>query len=242
MPTLEGNSLRPFFGYFGSKWLAANHYRKPEHETIIEPFAGSAGYSLSYPRHDVLLYDADPVIVGVWQYLIRSSYNDIMALPSKIEHTDEIKQCQEARWLVGLNLSPNTTAPYTKPNKWIRDGWNSTSAAWWGEKLKERIAKSVRYIKHWKAERKSYDNVPIRTGTWFVDPPYKEQGKHYKFGARLINYEDLSAWCRTLPGQVIVCEAEGANWLDFRILRQTYSTATRNGRSRGSKDVVWYNN
>jgi hypothetical protein len=33
--------LRPFFGFYGGKWRdALKHYPPPEHDTIIEPFAG----------------------------------------------------------------------------------------------------------------------------------------------------------------------------------------------------------
>ena len=34
--------LRPFFGYYGSKWAMARLYPAPQHRTIIEPFAGAA--------------------------------------------------------------------------------------------------------------------------------------------------------------------------------------------------------
>lgn len=40
--------LRPFFTYFGAKWRAAPHYPPPTHPTVIEPFAGAAGYALRH--------------------------------------------------------------------------------------------------------------------------------------------------------------------------------------------------
>jgi len=43
------SGLRPFWRYYGGKWRAAPSYPSPRCETIIEPFAGAAGYSLRYP-------------------------------------------------------------------------------------------------------------------------------------------------------------------------------------------------
>jgi hypothetical protein len=69
--------MRPFFSFFGSKWHVANYYPAPTHSIIIEPFAGSAGYSLRYPEHQVRLYDADPIICGLRNYLIRVTAEEI---------------------------------------------------------------------------------------------------------------------------------------------------------------------
>jgi site-specific DNA-adenine methylase len=52
--------LKPFFCYYGGKWRAAPHYPAPEHDRIIEPFAGAAGYSMRYPQKRVALYEKDP--------------------------------------------------------------------------------------------------------------------------------------------------------------------------------------
>jgi site-specific DNA-adenine methylase len=50
-------SLRPFFTYTGGKYRLAPRYPEPRHNLIIEPFAGSAGYSLRHPEREVLLID-----------------------------------------------------------------------------------------------------------------------------------------------------------------------------------------
>ena len=54
--------LRPFIRYYGGKWRAAPLYPAPMHSTIIEPFAGAAGYSMRYPDRDVILVERYPVI------------------------------------------------------------------------------------------------------------------------------------------------------------------------------------
>ena len=58
-------TIRPFFTFYGGKYRAAPRYPKPKHSRIIEPFAGSAGYSMRYPDLNVTLVDAAPVIAGV---------------------------------------------------------------------------------------------------------------------------------------------------------------------------------
>ena len=49
--------LKPFFSYFGGKWRTAKHYPGPSRDLIIEPFAGSAGYSVRHPHKAVILND-----------------------------------------------------------------------------------------------------------------------------------------------------------------------------------------
>ena len=69
------------FTYYGSKNKAAKKYPAPIFDKIIEPFAGAAGYSCLYHDRDVVLYDNNPVIVGVIRFLIEASKSDILSLP-----------------------------------------------------------------------------------------------------------------------------------------------------------------
>ena len=66
------------FSYYGSKSKIVDYYPPPKHKRIIEPFAGSARYSLKYWQNDVLLVDKYPVIVEVWSYLKNASEADIL--------------------------------------------------------------------------------------------------------------------------------------------------------------------
>jgi site-specific DNA-adenine methylase len=55
------------FSYYGSKTKLVHLYPPPKHDTIIEPFAGAAAYSL-YGDHwqkQVILYDAYPKVAAV---------------------------------------------------------------------------------------------------------------------------------------------------------------------------------
>ena len=57
------------FSYYGSKSKIVDYYPPPKHKRIIEPFAGSARYSLKYWQNDVLLVDKYEVVVNLWKWL-----------------------------------------------------------------------------------------------------------------------------------------------------------------------------
>ena len=96
--------LKPFFPFYGSKWRDAKRYAGPLTELVIEPFAGSAGYSTFYEPQQVLLNDVDPIICGVWDYLIKASMQEILKLPDLEvgQSVDSLDLPQEARWLIGF--------------------------------------------------------------------------------------------------------------------------------------------
>jgi site-specific DNA-adenine methylase len=227
---------RPFFGYYGGKWRdALKLYPEPGHKTIVEPFAGSAGYSLRYAHLKVVLCEADPILAAVWHYLIKVPVREIRAIPDirSNQSVDDMKISQEARWLVGLWLNRGVTAPRKRPSKWMRSGIRPGS--FWGERVRETIACQLDKIRHWKVYNCSYDKCPVsREATWFIDPPYQAAGKHYRFGSDRIDYAKLAMWCRGRPGQVIVCENVGASWLPFRQLAETKTV-----RARPSKEAHW---
>ncbi len=92
--------LRPFFGYYGGKWRdALRNYPAPKHETVVEPFAGSAGYALRYPHKKVVLCERDPQIAAVWRYLLKVRPGDIHAIPDvPLDGTvDDLHICEEAK-------------------------------------------------------------------------------------------------------------------------------------------------
>lgn len=237
-PTVNG--LRPFFGFYGGKWRnARKHYPEPLFKTIIEPFAGSAGYSLRYPQRKIVLYEADPVLAGIWSYLIKATASEILSLPLLPPDgtIDDLKVVPEARWLIGFWLNRGVASPRRSPSRWMREGIRPGS--FWGERVRATIASQVGSIKHWKIFHCSYAKCQLsQPATWFVDPPYEKAGQHYTYGSRGITYADLAAWCQSLPGQVIVCENEGAEWLPFRPLAEFKTTRAK----ARSEEVWWHNN
>ena len=233
----DTSNLRPFFGFYGGKWRDAfKHYPPPAHDVIVEPFAGSAGYAVRYANCQVILGEKDPVIYAVWDYLIHVSARDILAIPDLApgETVADLPISQEARWLVGFWLNRGVSHPRTGPSAWMRDGIRPGS--FWGDRVRHTIASQVDRIRHWRVHNCSYEDLPFTSkATWFVDPPYQKQGRHYRHGAEAIDFPALARWCKTRRGLVIVCENQGADWLPFTPLTDVKTTRA----DSRSAEVVW---
>ena len=209
----------------------------PEYETIVEPFAGSAGYSVRYADRKVVLGEKDAIIFGVWDYLLRVQAHEILAIPDLVpgQTVADLAVCQEARWLVGFWLNRGASRPRSGPSAWMRDGVRPGS--FWGEAgAAGRSRPKWDRIRHWQVFNCSYEELPFSgEATWFVDPPYQNQGRHYYHGPENVDFVMLGDWCRTRTGHVIVCENEGADWLPFTRLADVKTTRA-NSRS---VEVVW---
>ena len=228
--------LRPFLSYFGGKWQEAPHYPAPAHGTIIEPFAGSAGYALRYPERQVILFELNPKLAAVWQYLIAVKASEIRRIPL-CEHVDDLPSwvSQPAKWLIGWNLNQANARPCLN----LSAGLRKLGRGGWDEARRERVAFQVPLIRHWRCIEADYTKAPDVEATWFTDPPYFDKGRSsYDFGSAGIDYASLGRWCRERRGQTIVCENEGATWLPFR----PFGTFHRSiNAARGSREVVWTN-
>lgn len=233
-------TLKPFFTYYGGKWRVAPRYPAPARDQIVEPFAGSAGYSLRYPDRAVWLNDADPIITGTWDYLIGASEREILALPDlgEGETVDDFRLCQEARWLIGWWLNKGSATPKRRPSSFMLR--HPAGAPYWGESIRVRIAGQLDAIRHWVVTTGDYEELPgDLAATWFVDPPYVAAGRHYRVGSEGIDYPRLGRWCRARRGQVIACEADLADWLPFRPLVEIDGTEGRQKVSRARMESVW---
>lgn len=232
--------VRPFFYFYGSKWGKAPTYPPPRHAQIIEPFCGAAGFSLNYPQRKIWINDIDPIVAGVWGYLVSASAEEILRLPLSFESTDELTTIpQEARWLIGFWLNKGTSAPRKTPSKWMREGGRPNT--FWGEVARLRIASQLPAIRHWRVTNLSYEEVVgDEDATWFVDPPYQQGGEHYRFSG--VAYDQLAAYCRSLPGQVITCERAGADWLPFEHLYDQKTSNGGEGNAGGRiQEALWTN-
>ena len=68
------------WGYYGSKSKIVKHYPEPQFDTIIEPFAGTAQYSLKYWDKNVILLEKYDVIVNLWKWLQQCSKEDVLGI------------------------------------------------------------------------------------------------------------------------------------------------------------------
>lgn len=218
--------LRPFFSYFGAKWRMAPKYPAPRYDTVIESFAGSAGYALRHHEKRVVLCEANPALAGLWRWLIRVSADDVRRLPllSIDQSVDALGVRPEAATMIGLWCSKGTAQANHRLSAWAKK-W---PRQFWGPEMRERVASQVDAIRHWTV-LDDYREARNVSSTWFVDPPYEKQGRHYP--TRFTDYAALRAWCESRRGQTIVCEARGASWGPFvplaeaRALRGTHHEA-----------------
>jgi hypothetical protein len=208
--------MRPFFPYYGSMWNRARYFPAPEHDIVKEPFAGSAGYSLFYDCPRVDLFDIDPIVCGVWDYLLTADPTEIMALPDMPEVGDNVDNYaipQEAKWLIGFWLNRGSAQP--KKSRTEYSARTDRAQLLWGRAAKERIVFQMPQIEEgWTITEGSYDRAENEEATWLIDWPYRDKGRHYRFPLR--DFEAAAKWARSRKGLVMVCEQEGADSLPFR--------------------------
>jgi len=199
------------WSYYGSKSKVVKLYPEPSHDKIIEPFAGSARYSLEHWQNDIVLCDKNPTIISVWRYLQNCNKRDLQSLPV-LQHGERLSDynlSQEERNYLGFVVSEGVSTPRNTVTK---------RAA---PKVSHKIQRTIDIldkIKHWTLVCGDYTEIKNERATWFVDPPYQNGGEHYPFGNKL-DYDKLSAWVKTRNGQVIVCENNQADWLPFVLLK-----------------------
>jgi len=222
--------LRVFIPYFGAKYMRAPRYPAPLHDTIIEPFAGAAGYSVRNHERNVILIDRSEYIAGVWSYLIHVGAAEVASLPllRPGDTVDDLKIPQEAKWLIGFWINQGSSTP----KKTMGGRWTNRKTGTWGDVARARLSSQVEHIRHWKVIHGDYRDAPNVDATWFIDPPYQEQGKNYPY--QIDDYDVLARWCRSRIGQVMVCESEGADWLEFRPI-----TTVVGGTHRKTTEVLW---
>ena len=244
--------MQPFFSYYGSKNNGAKRYGPPRRDLVIEPFAGSAAYSVWWDCKRVRLYDLSEDVCAAWHWLIHCSDDDVRRLPDKLYCNAELHALPDgAKQVVFWNVGFAQQAFYPGLKKWYLNYTNKgikpdNKARFWRESIKELIIRQKPRIRDWTIDCLHYNKVPIEDEAhWHVDPPYQGYpGRLYKHSSKKIDYAHLAEWCRSLPGAVDVCEQYGADWLPFRPLYKMPAASVikcgSNERKR-SEEVVWRN-
>jgi site-specific DNA-adenine methylase len=219
------------FYYYGRKEKVFKYYPKPKHDTIIEPFAGSAVYSLKNFEKNVIILDKDIRIINIWNYLKETSSEEILSLPlltvgQSLNDIEFSGLSDVQKDLISFFTNPSSAQPKRSVGKFNI----------WHEKNRKRLSEDVNKIRHWEILLGDYHDIPNQTATWFIDPPYQGNGgKYYKHGNKGFDYNELSSWVQSRGGQVIVCENSEANWLPFRPLKNLQ------GQRRKTIEVIWEN-
>jgi len=219
------------FSYYGGKSKIAHLYPHPLFDTIVEPFAGAANYSCYHFKHKVVLYEKNPVVFGVLDFLIKSSEKDILNLPLLKEGVSikDFSICEEAKNLIGFNCAVGCVTPRYKLSK--RGNSHGTP---WGETERYRLSCFVKRIKHWEVVHGScwdaFDRFENQKVTWFIDPPYQgKRGEWYPCSSSKMDFRKLGLSCQRLDGQVMVCEGLEADWLPFRKFYLNTGTSVNKG-------------
>lgn len=219
------------WAYFGTKFRLAKKYPTPTRTTIVEPFAGAAQYSLEHFEHEVILVDKYDIVIKLWKWLQLCSPKDILSLP-QIELGKSLEEyhwdCTEAKWLVGFIIGMGSSSPRSKATP-----WSTTLRPNRQPLYRRRIADSLYKIRHWNFIHGDYHCLGNINATWFIDPPYQTGGSQYKHSE--IDYQELAKWSKSRNGQVIVCENDKADWMDFTFLSDLH------GVKHHTKEVIWTN-
>lgn len=232
--------MRPFFSYYGAKYTGAKYYGPPRRAGVIEPFAGSAAYSTRWDVSWVRLYDISEDICDLWDFLIRSSINDIIAIPDSFEDDDVFLNLPRGpRLLCSFWVAKGRAEPSTRLSPWYYQYRNAVDCRVWGPRVKQRIIEQKPRITNWTIDQCSWESIPLVEAHWHVDPPYNNgPGQRYPHSSRDIDFAGLADWVKSLPGAVDVCENVGADWLPFEPLFEVVSTRGRREGSN-SREAVW---
>lgn len=217
------------FSYYGSKSKIVDCYPPPKYGKIIEPFAGSARYSLKWFDRDITIVDKYDVVIEVWRFLQQASKQDILSflkLDLKYRLSDIVeKNSIEWKFLGFLTQAGQGSPADTR-----------TKMSSFEQDIK-RIANELFKIRHWNIVNDDYRNLQNTEQTWFIDPPYQFGGEHqYKHNNKKINFKELSDWCKSRNGQIIVCENTKADWMDFKPMTKMAGTMYV------TTEAIWSNN
>lgn len=224
------------FYYYGGKAQAARRYPPPRFPVIVEPFAGAAGYAMHHIRQvdEVVLVERNPRVAALWRMLLDMTPAEVLAypIPEAGTVTDDL--------LVMVAAASNASLGMTSFTVTERAADSCRGMLRRIARLVPDASRKVRILEG------DYTDAPDIEATWLVDPPYQvppdlaggsARGDGYgPHGAAGIDFAKLGAWCQERQGQVIVCEASGADWLPFVPL---YGMSDTIGKRR--VEVLWTN-
>lgn len=214
------------FYYYGRKKQIAKHYPSPNFETIVEPFAGSAAYSLYRDnwKKNVILVERDEDVSDIWKWLIDE------ATPSEIKNLPDLEVGEKSSEFLHIIHAATKMAFHYKTIK-----VTPVLARNW-EISKRYMSENLFKIKHWHIISGDYTLAPDIEATWFIDPPYKKDaGKGYRYSSKLIDYKKLAIWSRGRKGEIIFCEGHEGDYLPFKPLLDLKGIA-----GKTSKEVIYY--
>lgn len=232
----------PLFKWFGSKWLASKLYPAPVHSTIIEPFAGSAGYSLRHAQgRSVALYETDKHLLALWKWLIsEATQASILEIPLGVREGTDIRSLGLSQGQALLFKTWQRTN--NVGNCWTISPWGNKPGQWTAN-TRSRVAEEFEVVRGWSIHANGYSSFDKpKQSTWFIDPPYQF---NYKYKSAELDYLRLGKAIISLPGQVIVCEAvcqktsQAPTWLPFTLFGSRITSRRKLSQNHHSKELLW---
>jgi site-specific DNA-adenine methylase len=226
------------FYYYGGKRRLARFYPAPLYDVIVEPFAGSAAYSLRHldpakrarSVERVILVEKDPRVCETWDRLLAMDADDLTKypIPAVGQRTSDFLLMTAA---CSNRIARTQEMIVTKRMPVV---------------LRRMFRQIAAVLPHARGRVEiihgDYTDAQNIEATWFIDPPYHVNGRAQSRGmgyaegcdSYSLDYDALATWCRARRGQKIVCEQEGATWLPFEHLRPA-----RNSIGKNMTEVVW---
>lgn len=231
----------PLFKHFGSKWLSSKTLPVPEHDELLDVFAGGAGYALRHAHKRINIAENDPNLFALWSFLISEATEaTIREIPLCIKEGTDIRT-------LGLSngqalLLKHWQRTNNVGNCWTISPWGNKPGQWTAN-TRARVSEEVSLVKHWTLHRDGFELLK-RGGeaTWFVDPIYQY---NYRYRQDSPNYIELGKLCQSLCGQVIVCEAacqktgKIPDWLPFKFFGNRITSRRKAGDNTHSRELLF---
>jgi hypothetical protein len=233
--------ISPLFKWFGSKWQSAKRYPPPEHDRIVEPFAGGAGYALNHVDKSVFLWEDDPNLFALWTWLLQAKPEEILTIPLGVPVGTDIRT-------LGMNRGQELLLKHWQRTNNVGDCW--TISPWghlpgqWTANTRARVAEESQAIRHWRVVP-PIDLVDLPC-TWFIDPPYLYNYR-YRKGLPDFDYDALSSLVQTIHSEslIIACEAarrsDGAipDYLNFKPSHRSVTSRRKPSQSHHSNELTY---
>lgn len=226
------------FYFYGGKRRLARYYPAPDYKVVVEPFAGSAAYSVTHlvpvkgkrAVDKAILIEKDKRVYDTWVKLLALDVDEVLNYP--IPHAGE----RTSDFLLMTSACSNRIARTEEMTV-------TTRMPVVLKRMFKQIAAVLPHVKgRVEIVHGDYTEAGNIEATWFIDPPYHVDGRAQSRGmgyadgcdSYSLDYEELAEWCRARRGQKVVCEQEGATWLPFNHLR-----FARNSIGNKASEVMW---
>jgi site-specific DNA-adenine methylase len=230
----------PLFKWFGSKWLSSKKYPCPEeYDNLFEPFAGSASFALRFWNKKVTIFENNKLLASLWNWLIDEADSKlIMDIPTGLPPYFNIQSLDLSYGQQLLLKHWQRTNNYG--NCWTTSPWGHMPGQWTSS-TRERVAREVEFVKHWKFEQPTYKEA----GFYFIDPPYMY---NYKYGSDDFNYVKLVEQISSIPSKsaILACEAicpktgTVPDYLPFEFFGNRITSRRKKENNHHSKELVYF--